>query len=161
LDVLKAAAPAWLARELTGGDGAALAAGLAAAAGHNWPVWLHFVGGRAISAFLGILVVLFPWGAAWLLGLLAVGFVLGDSAPWALAALAGLPLLSALIDGPAIAGPAAIGMVVLTLVKRLEANRRPLPPPGPERRRVILRRLFLDRDIADHRAWLDRRPDPP
>jgi hypothetical protein len=52
-------------------------------------------------------------------------------------------------------------MVVLTLLKRLEANRRPLPPPGPERRRVILRRLVFDRDIASHEAWIHRRPEEP
>jgi hypothetical protein len=50
-------------------------------------------------------------------------------------------------------------MLLLTLAKRLEANRRPLPPPGPERRRVILRRLLLDRDIASHVDWIRREPD--
>ena len=49
-------------------------------------------------------------------------------------------------------------MLLLTLAKRLEANRRPLPPPGPERRRIILRRLLLDRDIASHADWIRRRP---
>jgi hypothetical protein len=50
-------------------------------------------------------------------------------------------------------------MLLLTLSKRLEANRRPLPPPGPERWRVVLRRLFLDRDIASHPEWIRRQPD--
>ncbi len=35
------------------------------------------------------------------------------------------------------------GMTVITIVKRLEANRRPLPADPIERRNVILRRIFL------------------
>jgi hypothetical protein len=93
---------------------------------------------------------------------LAVGWRLGDSAPWALVGMITLPLLSALIDGPGVVLPTAAAMLLLTLGKRLEANRRPLPQPGdPERRRVILRRLLLDRDIASHEEWIRRRPDEP
>jgi hypothetical protein len=40
----------------------------------------------------------------------------------------------------------------------LEANRRPLPP-GRERWKVLLRRAVFDRDIADHRAWIDQQPE--
>jgi hypothetical protein len=50
-------------------------------------------------------------------------------------------------------------MLLITMVKRLEANRRPLPPPGPERARVIRYRIFLDRDILPHREWLERTPE--
>ncbi len=158
-DVLKAALPVWLSLWLDLGPWVAAAAGLAAAIGHNWPVFLRFTGGRAVSCFLGIWLALFPWGFPWMLAFLAIGYVLGDSAPWALASLVTLPLLSDLADGPAVAVPMAGAMLLLTFVKRLEANRRPLPPPGPERRRVVLRRLFLDRDIASHCDWIRRRPD--
>jgi glycerol-3-phosphate acyltransferase PlsY len=158
-DVLKAAFPAWLSLQLDLGPRVAAAAGLAAAIGHNWPVFLRFTGGRAVSCFLGIWLALFPWGFPWMLAFLAVGYLLGDSAPWALASLLTLPLLSDLADGPPIAIPVSGLMLLLTLVKRLEANRRPLPPPGPERRRFLLRRLFLDRDIASHRDWIRRQPD--
>jgi glycerol-3-phosphate acyltransferase PlsY len=158
-DVLKAAFPAWVSLQLDLGSWVAAAAGLAAAIGHNWPVFLRFIGGRAVSCFLGIWLALFPWGSVWMLVFLAVGYLLGDSAPWALASLVTLPLLSDLADGPAEVVPLAGVMLLLTLLKRLEANRRPLPPPGPERRRVLLRRLFLDRDIRSHRDWIRRQPD--
>jgi glycerol-3-phosphate acyltransferase PlsY len=158
-DVLKAAFPAWLSLRLDLGPWVAAAAGLAAAIGHNWPAFLRFTGGRAVSCFLGIWLALFPWGFPWMLAFLAVGYLLGDSAPWALASLLTLPLLSYLADGSAVVVPLADAMLLLTLVKRLEANRRPFPSPGPERRRVLLRRLFLDRDIASHRDWIRRRPD--
>jgi len=158
-DLAKAAFPAWLGLYLDLGTLVAAAAGLAAIAGHNWPIYLRFVGGRGLGCFLGVLLVLFPWGFPWLLGFLAVGWLLGDSAPFALVSLATLPLFARFVDGPAVVAPLTGAMLLLTLGKRLEANRRPLPPPGPERTRVILYRLFLDRDIASHSDWIRRRPD--
>lgn len=166
-DMGKAALPAWLALRWGLGSsvaaesarfGLAAAAGLAAVAGHNWPIFLGFVGGRGLGCFLGVLLVLFPWGFPWMLAFLAIGWLLGDSAPWALAGLLGLPLFAHLTGGPGVVALLSGGMLLLTLAKRLEANRRPLPPPGAERRRVILRRLLLDRDIASHAEWIRRRP---
>ena len=158
-DVAKVALVVWIGLRLGLGQPVALAAGLSATIGHNWPIYLGFRGGRGLSGFLGILLVLFPWGTLWILILLAIGWQLGDSAPLALIGLVTLPLLGHLADGPQILVPAAIAMTILTLVKRLEANRRALPPRGAERWRVIVRRMLLDRDIASHRDWLDRRPD--
>ena len=162
-DMAKAAVPAWLALHLGLGMPTAAAAGLAAVAGHNWPIFLRFTGGRGLGTFMGLLLVIFPWGFPWLLAFLALGWRLGDSAPWALVGLVTLPLLSYLVGGPDVVAPATGGMLLLTLGKRLEANRRPLPPAGPERRRVILRRLLLDRDISSHSEWIRREPDevPP
>jgi glycerol-3-phosphate acyltransferase PlsY len=158
-DMFKAALPAWLGLRLELGMPVAVAAGLAAVAGHNWPVFLRFTGGRGLGSFLGVLLVIFPWGFPWMLAALAIGWLLGDSAPWALAGLVSLPLWSLVVGGPEIVIPLAAGMLALTLGKRMEANRRPLPPPGPERRRVILLRLFFDRDIVSHSDWIRRKPD--
>jgi glycerol-3-phosphate acyltransferase PlsY len=161
-DMAKAAFPAWLALRLDLGMPTAAAAGLAAVAGHNWPIYLRLTGGRGLATFMGMLLPIFPWGFPWMLLFLTVGWRLGDSAPWALAGMVTLPLLSALVEGPDVILPATAVMLLLTLGKRLEANRRPLPPPGdPERRRVILRRLLLDRDIAAHEEWIRRKPDEP
>ena len=157
-DLVKATVPAWLALYLDLGQPTAAAAGLAAVAGHNWPIFLSFTGGRGLGAFMGVLLVIFPWGSLWMLAFLAIGWRLGDSAPWALASLVSLPLFSYLLDGPGVVAPATGVMLLLTLAKRLEANRRPLLPPGPERRQMILRRLLLDRDIASHSEWLRREP---
>jgi glycerol-3-phosphate acyltransferase PlsY len=158
-DVGKAALPAWLGLRLGLGMPVAAAAGLAAVAGHNWPIFLRFTGGRGLASFLGVLLILFPWGFPWLLAFLAIGWRLGDSAPWALASMVTLPLFAYAVGGPAVIAPTSGAMLLLTLIKRLEANRRPLPPPGPERRRVILRRLLLDRDIASHTEWIRREPE--
>lgn len=158
-DVFKAALPAWLGLRLGLGMPAAAAAGLAAVTGHNWPIFLRFTGGRGLGTFMGVLLVLFPWGFPWMLGFLTIGWLLGDSAPWALVSLITLPPFASLVGGPDTVAPACGAMVLLTLAKRLEANRRPLPPPGPERWSVILRRLFLDRDIASHTDWIRQSPD--
>lgn len=157
-DVGKAALPAWLGLHLGLGLPAAVAAGLAAVAGHNWPLYLHFTGGRGLGGFMGVLLVIFPWGDLWLVGFLVLGWLLGDSAPLALASLLTMPFFACLVDGPPIVTWASAAMLLLTLAKRLEANRRPLPPPGPARRRVIWRRLLLDRDIRSHRDWVRQRP---
>jgi hypothetical protein len=108
---------------------------------------------------MGVLLVIFPLGFPWMLAFLAAGWLLGDSAPWAMASLITLPLLAHFSGGPSVVVPACGVMILMTLAKRLEANRRPLPPPGPARRQVILRRLFFDRDIASHKEWLRRRPE--
>lgn len=157
-DVGKATLATWLGLLLDLGEPVAVTAGLAAVAGHNWPIFLGFTGGRGLSGFLGILAIVFPWGTLWMLGFLFIGWLLGDSTVWTLPALAGLPLISVLVDGPAFMPLLAALMLAMTFAKRLEANRRPLPPPGPERRRVIRLRLLFDRDIASHEEWIRRTP---
>lgn len=158
-DLLKASFPTWLALRLGLGSIAAAAVGLVATVGHNWPLYLGFTGGRGISPFLGTLLVLFPWGCVWFLGFLTIGWLLGDSAPFALAALIFLPLFTRWLDGPAVVTPASAAMLLVTLAKRQQANRRQLPPRGPERWRVIMLRLLFDRDITSHKEWIRRRPE--
>jgi glycerol-3-phosphate acyltransferase PlsY len=156
LDVLKATVPTYMGLSLGFGEVGAAAAGLAAMIGHNWPIFLGSTGGRGISTVLGILVVLFPLGDLWLLGFLAVGFVLKDSAPWALASMASMPILIWFMGGSSVLYWLSGGVILLTLLKRLEANRRPLPVDKVERRRVIWLRLIFDRDMEDHQAWIYR-----
>ncbi len=158
-DLGKAALPTWLGLQLGLGEPVAAAAGLAATAGHNWPLFLGFTGGRGVSGILGVLAVLFPWGAVWMLAFLAAGWLLGDSTVWTVAGVVTVPALAFWLDEPPVVAPVAGAMLLLLLVKRLEANRRPLPPRGPARRQVILRRLLYDRDIASHEEWIRRTPD--
>ena len=156
-DVLKGALPTWLALQLGMGLPTAVVAGMCAVLGHNWPLYLGFTGGRGISPFLGVMLVLFPWGDLWLLGFLAIGFLLGDSAPWTLASLVTLPILIYFLGGDIVLYWMVAIMIAITLVKRLEANRRPLPPPGAKRRKVIWLRLVFDRDIPNHKQWIHRK----
>jgi glycerol-3-phosphate acyltransferase PlsY len=157
-DVGKAAVPAWLGLYLGLGMPIAAAAGVAAAVGHNWSIFMGFFGGRGMGTFAGVLLILFPWGLVWLTALVGIGWRLGDSAPWLLVSLCTMPILAYLVGGPGIVLPLTAAMLIVTFAKRLEANRRPVPPPGPELRRVLLRRLLLDRDIADHKSWIRQEP---
>jgi len=155
-DIAKGALPTWLGLELGLGLPTALAAGLAAVMGHNWPLYLGFKGGRGIGSFMGVLLVAFPWGFPWLLVALALGRLLRATAIGALLGLALLPLLTWATGQPAATTWACFGMLAITLVKRVEANQLPLPPEPAERRRVLLRRLLLDRDVAPQAAWIYR-----
>ncbi|MDH5507517.1 MAG: glycerol-3-phosphate acyltransferase, partial [Anaerolineae bacterium] len=61
LDVLKGLAAMVCADKLGVPQAAQYWAGLAAIAGHNWPVWLGFRGGKGIAVTLGLLAwVAFP-----------------------------------------------------------------------------------------------------
>ncbi|RME46839.1 MAG: glycerol-3-phosphate acyltransferase [Chloroflexi bacterium] len=157
LDILKGALPTWLALRFDLGLWVAALAGLAAIVGHNWPLYLRFVGGRGLSPFMGLLLVLYPWGFPWLLAFLAVGRLVGLTALGALLGLMSLPALTAFTGQPPAITWAGVLMLLVTVVKRLEANRLPLPDDPAERRQVLLRRLLFDRDVPPGEPWTTRR----
>lgn len=68
LDVGKGALAVYLG-SLAGGDVIKLLAGVAAIAGHNWPIYLRFKGGKGIATSLGAVISLTPVIALVLLGL--------------------------------------------------------------------------------------------
>ena len=63
VDMGKGALVVVVARGLIGEVGAEMAAGLAAVAGHNWPFYLQFRGGRGAATALGVLMALVPVAA--------------------------------------------------------------------------------------------------
>ena len=75
IDVAKGAIAVLLAGSLTEGaplsDWLQVLAGLAALAGHIWPVWLGFKGGKAVATGLGMFL-----GLAWPVGLACFGIFL-------------------------------------------------------------------------------------
>jgi len=159
-DIFKGALPTWLSLRAGLSPQAATVVGLAAVVGHNWPIYLNFQGGRGMSPFLGELFVLFPLGML----ILLVGLGIGNrlrSAAVPLFTVILLPVFARMLNGPDYVVWLALGMTVITVVKRLEANRRPLPEDPQERREVILRRIFLDRDIQDFEEWIRREPASP
>lgn len=156
-DIGKAAVPAWLALyPLDLGYGVAIAAGMAAAVGHAWSPFLNFTGGRALSCIFGTLIVVFPQGALFMVAILVLGFIFKKDFATTLALLI-QPVLSVLYDMPTAVTWGTIAMILFTAVKRLEANRTPLPE-GSDRSSVMWRRLWLDRDVADVKKWRYRKP---
>ncbi len=78
LDVLKGTAAVLLAKAVlqplgfsAASDWGVVAAGLAALAGHIWPLWLGWKGGKAVATGLGMLL-----GLAWPVGLACFGIFL-------------------------------------------------------------------------------------
>jgi glycerol-3-phosphate acyltransferase PlsY len=96
LDAAKAALPMLLGRALLSGLGASagvaeawsVAVGLAAFAGHLWPIWLRFHGGKGVATALGVFLVLAPMPTLLALGAFALG--LGATRIAAVGSLAGV-----------------------------------------------------------------------
>jgi glycerol-3-phosphate acyltransferase PlsY len=113
LDGGKGAAAVLLARALAG-EGAAQLAGLAAFAGHCYPVWLRFEGGKGVATFLGLLLALaWPAGIAACLTWLATAAIARISSLAALVAAVLSPLWLALLGyGDAV----VLGMALAALI---------------------------------------------
>jgi glycerol-3-phosphate acyltransferase PlsY len=80
LDFLKGALPTGIALWLMHDTTLAVVAGLSAMAGHMFPIWLRFRGGKAVATGTGVVVMLLPTAAAiallvWLATLSATRFV--------------------------------------------------------------------------------------
>lgn len=75
LDVCKGIAAVWLGYWLGGGSQwTAALAGIAAIAGHNWPLYFHFRGGKGIATAIGVLATLcfFPALIAGVIAILSI-----------------------------------------------------------------------------------------
>jgi len=96
LDLLKGLAAVLIARWLWGED-AALVAGVAAMAGHAFPVWLGFSGGKGVATGAGVMLAAAPWlGLTALLAWIAVFAATRISSAAALTACAVAPIAALL-----------------------------------------------------------------
>ena len=155
-DALKGwAAPA--AASLLGFDTAmAVLVGLATIAGHSWSIWLGFRGGRGVAAAAGVLSA---WDVRFIVVVplvLGVGRITGRAALTTIIVVFLLAPAAWLLhmSGPVVAGCAAV--TLLLIAKRLEANRLPLPRDRRDRRTVLWRRLWSDRDLSGDHPWEKR-----
>ena len=79
LDMAKVAIPVLALRLLYPGEPYPYLAAAAGVAGHNWPVYHRFKGGRGESAIMGALIVLDPVGLVLMLTLgMLIGFLAGN-----------------------------------------------------------------------------------
>ncbi|MBF0561938.1 MAG: glycerol-3-phosphate 1-O-acyltransferase PlsY [Alphaproteobacteria bacterium] len=92
LDMSKGGVAALIAHAVAGPE-AALAAGIFAVFGHNFPIWLRFKGGKGVATTLGVLLATaWPVGVASMATWLAVAVLFRYSSLAALAALALAPV---------------------------------------------------------------------
>ncbi len=99
---------------------AQVTAGLAAVAGHNWPVFARFKGGRGVTAYFGTLFVIYPPAAIFGVEVLAIsalrsrhmslGSILGALAAWCL-----LVPLTIIYDSPPIYLAYGLAAIVLLI----------------------------------------------
>ena len=159
--LVKGALPVWIALYVLGWDrSSAVLIGppLLAVAGHNWSIFIKFQGGRGLAVGTGALLGLSP--------ILLVAFavvsiggwsVTRSSGVWVLIALALLPFWSFIAREPATITFFSLGLVLLTVLKRLLSNWTPLPE-GLPKAKVLFNRLFRDRDVDDKADWVRRVP---
>jgi len=158
-DVGKGVLPAWLGTRLGFELPTIVMTGLAAMAGHNWSIFLHLKGGRGIGTALGGLLVIFPWGVLWILGWLILGRLISLlAAAVCLMGIITLPVLAVLIGQPPATVWGCLGILGITIAKRVEGNRETFPA-GKGTWSVLWRRLVLDRDVSDFETWAHRTPD--
>jgi glycerol-3-phosphate acyltransferase PlsY len=151
------------------GVSAQVAIALGVVAGHNWPLYLRFHGGRGVTPSMGGLLALsWPLLAAFSAVTLLV-WVTTRNTPvaWFVATLA-LPAIAAIAAAlpPGSVFHASPGLVVFALVylfmvlaRRIQGNwpgEQPPRPAGLSRGRVLLNRLVLDRDTASREQWVKR-----
>ncbi len=131
LDGAKGAAAVVLARMIAG-EGAALAAGLFSVAGHMFPFWLRFKGGKGVATTLGVILALSPLtGILTCLTWLAAAKLSGYSSLAALVAMLCAPLFAFVLTGDsALAGVCSIAALLVWIrhrpnLKRLAAGEEP------------------------------------
>lgn len=153
-DVFKGALPVYLAQRAGWDVTAAGLLGIAAICGHNWPLYLRFVGGRGLATTLGVLLMVAPWAWLFVVGGLAVGTALHRVALWAIIGFALVPLVSFLVGQSDALTRLLLALFALTLLKRLVANGA--PPAARAWRRVYWNRFWYDRDVGPDEAWSER-----
>ena len=153
VEVLKGAAPIWVAQALDLEVSQQIAAGVACIVGHNWSVWIRFRGGRGMSILLGVLLAVARLELLLVTIIALFGIAFWGSVPLFLGLSAALlPMWSWLLER----GEAYIlglGLMALAIVvKRLLGNELPERWSGS----IIFYRLLFDRDILDREEWVRR-----
>lgn len=110
LDAGKGAAAVWLAGRFSGQNATPMMlAGLAALAGHCFPVWLGFKGGKGVATGLGMFSALCPLAAASALAIFVLTVVLWRYVSLgSLAGTASIPLLVYFLWAPGHAPPLVV-----------------------------------------------------
>ena len=128
-DALKGLIPAWLFPQLAGEPGAALGifCGALAIAGHNWPIFLKFKGGKGVATSAGVLLGIAPAAVgigllSWLILFLSTRYVSVASIGAALV----VPLAGWFLYRDGLLLPITLTVLGLVTIVRHQANLRRL-----------------------------------
>lgn len=123
LDGLKGTVPVLLLTQF-GGPQAGMIAGLAAMAGHIFPLWLGFKGGKGVATSLGVLFGLFwPLGLIFVALWLVLAFAFRMSSLAALVTSALTPLWAYLLKQPDLVMPTALIAIAIWIMHRANIGR--------------------------------------
>jgi glycerol-3-phosphate acyltransferase PlsY len=155
-DLLKGFLPTALLRAWDFDLRVVLFVGIATLIGHNWSLYLGFKGGRGMGTTIGLL---FAWDARLaliLLFIIGIGWLIKQGATSSAIALLLLAPSAWAMGDPREIVWMTLGIALVVFIKRVEANCLPLPRDPREKRAVLLRRLWMDRDVPRDQAWQER-----
>lgn len=162
-DFLKGMLIIWIAFAQGLDAGQQLVVGLATIVGHNWPVFLHFHGGRGILTLVGIVIMLptlngiSPWPSVIAIGIVlaAVPVIHSTPLPVFCGALS-LPITSWAFHQELPVAMAFLAIFLTVVIKRLTAQPS-ARAAAISRSQLLFNRLLFDRDIRDRKAWLSKK----
>ncbi len=140
--------------------------GIAVIAGHNWPLFLRFSGGRGLLTTVGVVFILSPWLALILVAFAFAWTPFRQLALGTLCALILLPIFSWFLSEPlgierALALTLGfLAILLLVIIRRLTAPKTSLTA-SVSTHQLLLNRLLFDRDIRDRETWIQRQPLKP
>lgn len=146
------------------GIGVAALAALAAVAGHNWPVFLRFSGGRGISVGIGAVIA---FGAPLTILWAAIPAIMLTLSPWKDTAVSWmlssmvLPLWVYLAGYDAWIVFFCAAFTVVMCIRRVSADGIGAAlkhHEGISPSRVLFNRVVFDRDIASRDQWVRQQP---
>jgi glycerol-3-phosphate acyltransferase PlsY len=156
-DVGKGVLLIWAAQRLGLELSLQVAIGIAAIAGHNWPIFLHFNAGRGLATTIGVAFYLFPWGLWVFVAGAVFTLVLGASPLPVLIGLAALPIAAWAHHEPSEITVGLLIFFVVLVIRRLTAPKTSRSA-SVSLRELLLNRLLFDRDIRNGKAWITIKP---
>jgi glycerol-3-phosphate acyltransferase PlsY len=117
-------------------------AGFAAVAGHNWPVFLRFKGGKGAATVMGVLIPLVPIQFAIGLGIAIVVVMITSNIRLGMIGLAFIPLIAWLFDKPSTLIFYSLALFLFLVIHTLVGLRGEMAKAGDNKKSLIFDREY-------------------